>query len=335
MLKTIKFVFSDIILLYKNFFSWLFFKTKAFLVTNIFLAIIALPFGLIWLYYVWLNWLDVAKFSNWQLWDSNFLNFLMILLYGLAFLIFNYFYFFLLRYFSKFLEERKKPDFPIFKNFFSFKIFFRYLWLISIILSIFGILIWIFIFCIFYYNWIYWLENAEKNIANSIFSFPSILAFSTIFFGFYLFYKIIFSFAFLIEENTKIFESIKKSFSNTKWFKKFVKTAFVTLVLLTLYFPFYSIKTSLETDYKNIIDYANFVQTWQVKDTEKNYFLQLRHKFKNMSNEDLQKKYQATAFLIAYPNNFINFFSVLYFILFWWIVPLAYLSIFNNIINKK
>lgn len=327
MLKIIKICLIDFLAIYKKFFWWLVFKIKLFIIWNIFAFVIAIPFLIFYVYFWWKQWLDFLK---WEYWNDYFLNFFMSLIplvYGLSF---YYVYSGFIKYYNNFLNwENKKIK--ILRNIFNLKNFKNYL-ILSFLFFIFILSFIVIIVSILYIstNWKD-IDSAEK-IVSQAFSFASIMSIILIFIYLYFFYRIVFAFAFCFWEDLKAIESIKKSFQKTKWFNKFVSTLIVTIIFFTFYSPFHSIKTNIENEVLNIDNYVKLKKSQKVEEIEE--FLALEKKYWNLSNERLSKKYLSNSLLVNYPSNYINILWIIYFILFFGIVPLIYIIIFRNIINK-
>lgn len=326
MFRAVKNTFSDVLKIYKNFFLW--FKIK--LISSIFWIILwiilVLPIILISLFYSWYFQVDPSSFSNWTFWKDNFLNLSLIIIYFLFILSFLYSYFVIWIFIENILKNKQKEKFIVYKNFFNknnIKKYFK----ITIIFILFFIIISLFwIFIINIVKNIYWLDWAIKETWKWILNVFSIIFIFILIFTFYIIYRFSFSYLITIKENSNILEAFKKSFNMTKWINKLIKTFVILALFLTMYFPFYSIKSNFETDKYNIQIYWNMLKNWVKKWEERNFdYLKLKYWTENL--KEIEKKFIDT-------NRIIDIINIIYYILFFSFWTIIYISIFNNIIKK-
>lgn len=334
MSTTIKIIFKDLFFIYKRFFSWFLIKIKVFLLANIFSTIFILPIILIWLFYIWSNNLDSKNITTWTLWNDNFINFLMYFTtFTYAFFYFYYNIFFI-KYYLKILEKRQKINFEVFKNFLNIKMFLKYVWVSFLLLFIFWIITLLLIILLTIFIKYFWFNNAVE-ISSKVLSIPAIIFLLIVLLSFYLFYRLFFSYAFIVDKEIWVLESLKLSYNSTYSYKKFIKTCLVTLMFLTIYFPFYSTKLWLERNKIEIEKYVILHNKKELSENDKNILQNLEKKYSWLKIEEIEKVYKSSAFLISWPTNYINIFSIIEFIFFFWIWSLVYTSIYLHIIKKQ
>ena len=238
------------------------------------------------------------------------------------------------------ISEKKNLNFALFKNFFDKKLFSKSFFLLIIFVATFW---WIALFLMFVLsnlNSFIWLKESLNIIQNSYFNIFTILFFIGVIIIIYLFYKFIFAFAFLVDEDLSIKESLIKSFKKTKWFKKFFNTFVVTFIIMLLYSPFYNFQDNFKKEKEDLSQYIKYTlalaeeqkQTtiwWEkisLTDEQRLKYQTLSLKYQNKSGEEIKKLYE-------YVNSSLWIISFIYFFLFFGIGIMAYTSIYNNIIK--
>lgn len=310
MLNLIKNVFSDILLLYKNFLHFNISKIIIYLVSILYSIVISLPFVLIlwWLYYYIVSSWDI-QIIFWNILLSSFFIILAIVWFLWVILSFSYSYVLITKLNIEYLSG-KKLNYN--KNYyFNFKLFLTYFktMLLTFFIIISPFLIWAFL--LFIIIVIVWGLDSARQISESWFinfiTVSSLSLFIIVLLIFaYLMYKTIFTLIVLVDESKwKNFKApiyyVKRSFELTKWFKKALKFTVIFLltiiVSLPISFPLESYINSNERmrDYFEIVNnplhnfdesYSNFLiskyswedQEYLVKELSKNekirYFLE-------------------------------------------------------------
>lgn len=334
----LKNIFSDIILLYKNIFFWFKIKLSAFILW-IFSGFIALiPSSIITIIYYWNIW--EKSFNIFQITPENldnyFLIFLVFLNYFTLIIWFLYSYIFLIKFNLEIIEKRKKFDFKILKNFINKKNFTRFFSISTIFLCI---VLFSFFILWFIYNQILDIPKFKGSINLFFLTWETdwniwLLALSIIpiiLWFFYLIYKIIFSFVFMVDKESCTIESIKLSFKNTS-FKKFIKTLFVLLLIL---FPFLimnyffdKIIIKSKENLFEIIKYRELKEKNNFSDEEKKVFDILNLKYFWANQNDLNKVYIFSLVILFWV-------EFLWFLLIYWAFSMSYTSIYKNIIIEK
>lgn len=334
----LKNIFSDIILLYKNIFFWFKIKLSAFILW-IFSGFIALiPSSIITIIYYWNIW--EKSFNIFQITPENldnyFLIFLVFLNYFTLIIWFLYSYIFLIKFNLEIIEKRKKFDFKILKNFINKKNFTRFFSISTIFLCI---VLFSFFILWFIYNQILDIPKFKGSINLFFLTWETdwniwLLALSIIpiiLWFFYLIYKIIFSFVFMVDKESYTIESIKLSLKNTS-FKKFIKTLFVLLLIL---FPFLimnyffdKIIIKSKENLFEIIKYRELKEKNNFSDEEKKVFDILNLKYFWANQNDLNKVYIFSLVILFWV-------EFLWFLLIYWAFNMSYTSIYKNIIIEK
>lgn len=334
----LKNIFSDIILLYKNIFFWFKIKLSAFILW-IFSGFIALiPSSIITIIYYWNIW--EKSFNIFQITPENldnyFLIFLVFLNYFTLIIWFLYSYIFLIKFNLEIIEKRKKFDFKILKNFINKKNFTRFFSISTIFLCI---VLFSFFILWFIYNQILDIPKFKGSINLFFLTWETdwniwLLALSIIpiiLWFFYLIYKIIFSFVFMVDKESCTIESIKLSLKNTS-FKKFIKTLFVLLLIL---FPFLimnyffdKIIIKSKENLFEIIKYRELKEKNNFSDEEKKVFDILNLKYFWANQNDLNKVYIFSLVILFWV-------EFLWFLLIYWAFNMSYTSIYKNIIIEK
>lgn len=332
MIKIIKNIFSDIVLLFKNFFPWLLLKIFAWIL-GIFLWILSIL--LIWIlttFYVWWKWISIDSFNIFSATLTSDL-WLNILLYFIVFMFTIWFYYssvFLARKYLELFEEKKLKVKNIFKKIFSLKEFVRFLW-INIFFSILSLLILAVFTGILFFIKDFYPENYEQIASSGVLNIFSIsLAFFLVIF-IYIFYRFSFSYAVLVEEKTSILKSIKHSFNYTSGVKKFFQTFALVFILILVSFPIYTFKQNYEKNQDLLWKYGllllqknNWKElTWEDKDIFEAWVL--RFDWKEIS--ELAREYRINNWILL-------FLEIFYFSFFNWLSVMFYLSIYKNIIKK-
>lgn len=339
MLKSLKNVFFDLFLLYKNYFSWTKVRIFSWIFGYILWWIIALPVLILAIFYWYKNWIKPDSII-WDYWNNVTLYLLNIAVYFCIAIWFLYNYVFLIKFYKWLISEKKNLNFALFKNFFDKKLFSKSFFLLIIFVATFW---WIALFLMFVLsnlNSFIWLKESLNIIQNSYFNIFTILFFIGVIIIIYLFYKFIFAFAFLVDEDLSIKESLIKSFKKTKWFKKFFNTFVVTFIIMLLYSPFYNFQDNFKKEKEDLSQYIKYTlalaeeqkQTtiwWEkisLTDEQRLKYQTLSLKYQNKSGEETKKLYE-------YVNSSLWIISFVYFFLFFGIGIMAYTSIYNNIIK--
>ena len=322
MFEILKNIFSDMILPYRSFFSWLRVKLLTFILWLLLWVFFALPFLLFALFYAWNYQIDF----KWEFGQSWILNLSLIIIYTAIVLWYFYNFMVLGKYYLKLKENWKTEKFKVLKHFFKRKTIQRFMllniifWFSALVLAFLWILI---------LNLIkdfYWFETSVILASSSIFSAFSIILVSFALVVFYIFYRVIFSYAFVLDEEIWAIKSIKKSFKHTSGFAKLISSLVIFLIFATIYLPFYNLERNFEKESWNVQSYLIMLKNW-VPEKYENLFsaLKLRYNWKT-EEELLSHKKNLDYILYAI--------MILYFILFFWMWTMLYISIYNNIIKK-
>lgn len=329
MKKIIKSSFENIFLLYKNFFNWLWIKISSIILTSLTWIIFVLPLFLIWLFYGWYFKIDMESFFNWTISNDTFLNVIMFLI-PIVFGIFYYFHNLILLEYNLNLIEKKK-NFNIWKIFFSkknLKIFNNYIIVIALFSIILLIIISLFIFIFSWLIQYFWINEIEKIASSNIFSTPGIIFLIFLIWSFYLFFRLSFSFAFLVDENISALKAIKKSLKQTSWIKIFFKIISVLAIFWVFLLPLKVFENYQNIKVTRIEKYAILANKYnKLTEQEKPIFEALKLKFSWIDSKTLENDYKnlkISLFLI----------SIIYFVFFSWIIHMVYINIYNNLIKK-
>lgn len=322
MFEILKNIFSDMILPYRSFFSWLRVKLLTFILWMLLWVFFALPFLLFALFYAWNYQIDF----KWEFGQSWILNLSLIIIYTAIVLWYFYNFMVLGKYYLKLKENWKKEKFKVLKHFFKRKTIQRFM-LLNIIFwtsALFLAFLWILILNLI--KDFYWFETSVILASSSVFSAFSIILVSFTLIVFYIFYRVIFSYTFVLDEEVWAIKSIKKSFKHTSGFTKLISSLVIFLIFATIYLPFYNLERNFEKESWNVQSYLIMLKNW-VPEKYENLFsaLKLRYNWKT-EEELLSHKKNLDYILYAI--------IVWYFILFFWMWTMLYISIYNNIIKK-
>lgn len=324
----IKNTFLDIILVYKNFLNWTKIKIITFFLWFTYAIVMVIPVAIITLLYAWFNHINIEKISfiSPQLSNDLWLNILLIISYIFAMVWYFYSFVFLWKYHLKLVEERKKVNFKIFKNIFKLKELKKFFQISLVIISIIWIMFLVWITIMLSLQNSFWFENSVNKILNWPINSFSIIFFVFILITFYIIYRIIFAYAFMIDKQESTIKSIKSSFKNSSWIKKFLTTIFIVFIFMTIYLPFKSIKYNFEREKAFTEKYKNMIEVWYT-DNEQSLFNSLNIKYASKTKEEIIDRITALWYIIL----FIEF---VYFFLFFGITNIVYISIYKNIIKK-
>lgn len=337
----LKNIFLDVLLVFKNFIFWLKIKFFSWILWFFLWIIFSIPSIILTLFYTYKTNFDISNFSFFTLdlekITDPILFFLIILNSILFSLWFFYNYIFLSKFYLNFFEKRKKFEFKIIKNFFSFSDLKKFLW-ISVFFIIFSTIISFLIFSIYTFlasdeemkkslSYFIATSKIDTNIALTWF-FSLFLVFIII----YLIYRFSFSYFFIFEKENNFFKSIKKSIKNTASFKKFI--IFLSCLLIA-FSPFFWAKYiilnsiwNLEKEKTNISYYLYLKQNKKEQENHKNNFEILDLKYFWSNENDLKSRLQTIIFSIYFIN-------IIEFLFIFWSFTLIYTSIYRNLIYKK
>ena len=322
MFEILKNIFSDMILPYRSFFSWLRVKLLTFILWLLLWVFFALPFLLFALFYAWNYQLDF----KWEFSQSWILNLSLIIIYTAIVLWYFYNFMVLGKYYLKLKENWKKEKFKVLKHFFKRKTIQRFMLLNIIFWTSALVLAFLWILILNLIKDFYWFETSVILASSSVFSAFSIILVSFTLIVFYIFYRVIFSYTFVLDEEVWAIKSIKKSFKHTSGFTKLISSLVIFLIFATIYLPFYNLERNFEKESWNVQSYLIMLKNW-VPEKYENLFsaLKLRYNWKT-EEELLSHKKNLDYILYAI--------IVWYFILFFWMWTMLYISIYNNIIKK-
>ncbi|MBB1565142.1 hypothetical protein HG430_003825 [Candidatus Gracilibacteria bacterium] len=322
MFEILKNIFSDMILPYRSFFSWLRVKLLTFILGLLLGVFFALPFLLFALFYAWNYQLDF----KWEFSQSGILNLSLIIIYTA--IVLGYFYNFMVlgKYYLKLKENGKKEKFKVLKHFFKRKTIQRFMLLniifgtSALVLAFLGILI---------LNLIkdfYGFETSVILASSSVFSAFSIILVSFTLIVFYIFYRVIFSYTFVLDEEVGAIKSIKKSFKHTSGFTKLISSLVIFLIFATIYLPFYNLERNFEKESGNVQSYLIMLKNG-VPEKYENLFSALKLRYNGKTEEELLSHKKNLDYILYAI-------IVWYFILFFGMGTMLYISIYNNIIKK-
>ena len=322
MFEILKNIFSDMILPYRSFFSWLRVKLLTFILWLLLWVFFALPFLLFALFYAWNYQIDF----KWEFGQSWILNLSLIIIYTAIVLWYFYNFMVLGKYYLKLKENWKKEKFKVLKHFFKRKTIQRFMLLNIIFWTSALVLAFLWILILNLIKDFYWFETSVILASSSVFSAFSIILVSFALIVFYIFYRVIFSYTFVLDEEVWAIKSIKKSFKHTSGFTKLISSLVIFLIFATIYLPFYNLERNFEKESWNVQSYLIMLKNW-VPEKYENLFsaLKLRYNWKT-EEELLSHKKNLDYILYAI--------MILYFILFFWMWTMLYISIYNNIIKK-
>lgn len=322
MFEILKNTFSDMILPYRSFFSWLRVKILTFILWMLLWVFFALPFLLFALFYAWNYQIDF----KWEFGQSWILNLSLIIIYTAIVLWYFYNFMVLGKYYLKLKENWKKEKFKVLKHFFKRKTIQRFMLLNIIFWTSALVLAFLWILILNLIKDFYWFETSVILASSSVFSAFSIILVSFTLIVFYIFYRVIFSYTFVLDEEVWAIKSIKKSFKHTSGFTKLISSLVIFLIFATIYLPFYNLERNFEKESWNVQSYLIMLKNW-VPEKYENLFsaLKLRYNWKT-EEELLSHKKNLDYILYAI--------IVWYFILFFWMWTMLYISIYNNIIKK-
>ena len=322
MFEILKNIFSDMILPYRSFFYWLRVKLITFMLWLLLWVFFALPFLLFALFYAWNYQIDF----KWEFGQSWILNLSLIIIYTAIVLWYFYNFMVLGKYYLKLKENWKKEKFKVLKHFFKRKTIQRFMLLNIIFWTSALVLAFLWILILNLIKDFYWFETSVILASSSVFSAFSIILVSFTLIVFYIFYRVIFSYTFFLDEEVWAIKSIKKSFKHTSGFTKLISSLVIFLIFATIYLPFYNLERNFEKESWNVQSYLIMLKNW-VPEKYENLFsaLKLRYNWKT-EEELLSHKKNLDYILYAI--------IVWYFILFFWMWTMLYISIYNNIIKK-
>lgn len=343
MFNLVKNTLFDILSLYKNFLHWNISKI-IIRIYSVLLALVAiLPFLII--YFIYSIFTENSFFYYiWALLSWNLVNdifwFWLHLIIVLVFLLFFLYSYLLLFYLNlKYLNWDKSSYFD--NKFLDKKTIIKYL---ILTLSIFWFLLIPFVFFVILTAILLFVLWWIQDVLIMVYSWP-INAFSifallffviSLFLSIYIFYRLVFSYFFLIEDN-KNEKSIKKllfeSFDKTKWFSKAFKTAILFIIFWFFYLAFSYPGAINNLKYAEITSYNQYINLPQeTKDYYKNlnnyYYSSLELAYWDYSSSDIEKMLNRYFYLNI-------FFKVLEFLFIYWFISMLLTSIYFRIIKEE
>jgi hypothetical protein len=347
-------ILKDFSLIYKNFITWNVIKLMIFLASLLLVFISILPIFFLWYIvslYDKINWFKIYELIlNSESWinNSQVLNiffenkifsliyiFLIVLFIWTIIISYNYSNFVLFKFYIKYIRGEK--NFNLKENFFNFNYIKKY-FLITI-----NFVLYLFLPIIFFIAWYFIIlfifpdsEKSSRVFSNFLiqdeFSFWLVsLSFISIFYFFYLIYRLIFSYVILADDENYLDKLkypfyIKESLRLTKSLKYFFVFAFLTIILFFIFSPILKIWDNIKQNLITNIELLNVKEriipflSWK-KVQNKKIIIEKK--------EEIRKNTQKN--LILYI-----FYLLVYFLLILWIFNLLVVSFYERflVINR-
>lgn len=266
---TIKNVYNDISLLYKNILHWNISKLIILIWGSILWILSIVPFAIlfaIYSFFSWINFFDfINSWINWVFMTSLFWN----LLYLISLLFFTLSYFFtfvlLINLYNSYLLWSKISYLN--NKYLDYKLYFKYL-LLSIynfLILLIPVLIFILliVLLIYFFWWIDNVTNLVFSTSSNAFSIISLILFIFLILTiYYISYRLVFSYLLLLEDKFLkiwIFQIIKESLVITSKLKTFFKFTLLLLIFLTAYLPISVLDTYINWNYKDLNNYSSYL----------------------------------------------------------------------------
>lgn len=343
MKNDIKSLFLDISLLYKNIIHWNISKILI-LIHSIFLGFLfILPSLLLFFVYSLFSWnefMDIINsffnwiYMNWFIWN-------LIYVFTLVSFVLGYFYSFILvlNLNKKYLNWEKMPYLK--NEFLNTKLILNYvlLSLLNFVLFLIPVLFFILLLSliIFAFWWVESVISLLVSSTNSVFPLISLVLFVTLLIIlFYLFYRFIFSYFLLVEienKDKKVYNLLIESFFKTSWIKKFIKFCILILIVFSLYLPFSIIWSYINWNYKDLNNYVTYISLneadrEQLKQISPYDYEWLEIKYSELEINNIEK--------LQYNFYFSSLvFTVLEFILMFWLFNMFLTSFYNNNVKNS
>ena len=304
----------DLVLLYKTFLHWNISKIIIVIYSIIVWFISILPFVFVFFIYSFFSdvdmWMLIQWMFTWKLLFNFIWNIILLLIVVIYFIIFSYSNVLLFRLNNNYIDWWKVSYSD--KIYFDFKRLFKYfkLSLLNILILLVPFIVFsILIAILFMFSWS--LLETRDLVSSWAFNYFTVLSLLflllTLLSVSYLFYKIVFSFLLISDDNIysldkKVIYYIKESFNRTKWIKKVLKFSTLIILFVLIISPFNYLWTILENNSKYLNDYTSYLSL--TKDQKANivwnnlsYYEWLKSEFKWLSQDDISKK---SKFNLAY-----------------------------------
>lgn len=346
-------IFSDIILVYKNFLHWNISKIIISVSSFFFWILLALPFVILTyvIAYFWpIEWKTlIQSFYLGNSFDFLILSiiakhlfyfilivFLALLSIAIYFLWSSYKYPLISKLYLSYIDWEKRKFF-MGNDYFSFKKLWKYTILISrsflYILAPFVIFILLFFILVLLFWWFEAISAIMINNPINIFSIIFLVLFIVFIFSFfYVIYRIQFAFFSFIDDkyydikNKSLF-FIKDSISKTKSAKLLWKYLIIILSLIIFFSPFFYLESQISwtRDELNLLVLSKTDEVFsQNMDDDNKYTVSLlEKKYINFTTDDL--KYELTKY-----NAYSNLWALLYFIFLWNIETMLFVSFYRR-----
>lgn len=264
----IKNTFLDISLVFRNFIHWNTSKVIILLEAALLWTLITLPLILIYFISTGFSITDLyilvnSIFFNWQWLNSFFAELIYIVSYILFSVSFLYSYVLLIKINKSYIEWKKEKILN--KIYLDYKLFFKYLRLAFLYLFISLPIIVSLIICLISIWAMWWTEAVLMVVSVSVYNSFTIIFWIlfavSIILTVYLWYRFIFAFFLLSEEENKekwLFKLLKESFKITSGYKKLLKLILLSLVILLALTPFNYLGSSINSNNNDIINYVNY-----------------------------------------------------------------------------
>ncbi|MDD3794281.1 MAG: hypothetical protein PHI37_05700 [Candidatus Gracilibacteria bacterium] len=331
MKNDIKSLFGDISLLYKNFVHWNISKLFIFLLGIISGFITIIPFALVFFIFSFFSDISFLTYIGALLNGTYTGSFLGDIIYFLslgAFILGYFFNFVLLLKLNSSYISGEKLSYK--KNeYLNYKLFLRYILLSLLLFIIFLIPILVSIFILGLIIWAFggiaevsvMVIDSPQNSFSIISLFIFILLCIVIF---YLFYRFIFSYFFILDEDNKskkLYNIIIYSFHKTSGFKRFLKFLLSMIIVYTIYLPFSIVSTYINGNYEDLNKYASYMN---LKQEDKETLKQIN----SYEYNSLEMKYSGKDLLEIEKSQFRFYYASIIFSIFEFIVIFGVFSMF-------
>lgn len=342
-LNFIKRNFSDIFLLFKNFFHWNISKVLIFSWSVIlwFLAIIPLLF--LFVAYTYFSDVNTSMLINWLFnWTPLFnitWNVLLSLIVIVYFIIFSYSNLLLINVNNSYKEWKqlsfKDNDYFRFKKvtkFFNLTLLNIWILLIPVILFVilFSILIWISLIFL-------WDLASISLYISSGFNYLAIISFILLAICWllfaYLYYRVIFSYFIFSDkkyykEESSALTYVKESINKTKKLKKFFKFIVIIILFIGIISPINYIWDILESNWRHLNNYVTYLTITDEQKTHMStddlyYFEALKLEFNWLTVEEVSSKIKTNYIYLI-------LFSIFNFLFLYWLFVMIFSSFYKR-----
>ncbi len=352
--KLIKTIFNDVLFLYKNFIHWNISKILINISSFALWIMTSFPVFIVLIFIMWLDpiaWNSVFLNSDVNLsldglrmiQDNIFIVFIEWIIFslgiGVLFLALSYKVILQLYLTRSYLKNKLLPyKENLYFNKVSFLSYIKVVWwqLLYLLIPV-GIFLffWIIILSLIITNKNLSLQMVANDPFNP-FTIVGLLLFLICgFIFFYLLYRMSFSFFVLVDKiesqkNTSL-EIVKKSFSLTRWYKKFLTFASIFIIFWFIMLPFLWVSSYLQDESEKMMKYITLSAQEQQKVIEA----------KDISDlEDLKITYIGMSiWAIKERLSFFNWIGIVYsffiFLIFSGYMEMVFYSFYNNYLNKQ